>query len=150
MEADLEERTRTFEKSASAEYFLIIKKEHGTQEIALGGYLKDCTKDNSPEYRKKLHEPAEKLGINSDPPTPALLQYFSSKQLTDHVREGQKYNIHPVGEKFILKKILEELAKLDLSITGEDTPQQLTKIGGKELKGAEFSRLKKIYKIFCT
>jgi hypothetical protein len=147
VEADLEERTRKFEESASAEYFLIIKTERGTQEIALGGYLKNCTKNDSPEYRKNLNAPAEKLGINSDPPTPALLQYFSSKPLTDEIKDGQRYNIHPIGEKFLLKKILEELAKLDPSITGEG-PQQLTKIGSKELKGIEFARLKKIYKIF--
>lgn len=138
MEADLEERTNT--------YILVIRNGQ-TREIDVGKGSKDYTKDTVQSYQKYRQELAQKLGINCDLPTPPLLQYFSSKPITDKTKDGIRYNIHPVTEKKMVEKILEELAKLDPSITGEGK-QQLTKIGGKQLGTLEFIRLKKLYKIF--
>ncbi|VVB81918.1 Uncharacterised protein [uncultured archaeon] len=150
MEADLEERTSRYEKNASAAYFLIVKTKDGKKEIAIGSYLKDCSQEHLPAYAGERKNLAEKLGIKCDLPTPPFLQYFSSKPLADETIDGKRYNAHPVAEKKMMEKILEELAKLDPSIAGESKPQQLTKIGNRELKGAEFARLKKIYKIFMS
>lgn len=144
MEADLEERT-----AGSTIYLLVIREGKTTREIEVGHAAKDYTKDVTPSYQKNRQELADKLGIPCDLPTPPLLQYFSSKPLTDKTINGQRYNIHPVTEKIMVVKILEELAKLDPSITGEGK-QQLTKIGNKQLGKYEFLVLKKLYQIFCN
>ncbi len=150
MEADLDERTRKFEKITSATYFLIIKTKEGKQEIELGRYLKDCPQDLLPEYFQERQSLAGKLEIDCNPPTPAFLQYFSSKQITDETINGQRYNIHPVAEKAIVQKIIEELAKIEpgIKVKGENKPQQLTKIGSRQLDAREFAILKEIYTKF--
>lgn len=144
MEADLEERTK-----GSTTYFLIIREGKTTREIEVGHASKDYTKDTIPSYQKNRQELAEKLRISCDLPTPPFLQYFSSKPIADKTINGQRYNIHPVTEKKMVEKILEELAKIDPSITGEGK-QQLTKIGNEQLDKYEFLVLKKLYKIFCN
>jgi len=146
VEADLEERTQ----GRSSAYFLIIKTNEGKQEIELGRYLKNCPQDTLPEYFQERKSLAGKLGIKCSPPTPAFLQYFSSKQITDETINGQRYNIHPVAEKAIVQKIIEELAKIEpgIKIKEERKPQQLTKIGSKQLGANEFLVLKKIYEKF--
>lgn len=129
--AELEERTRDLGGITQASYFLIIDEDGAKREMFVGKALKNCTFEDghrTAEIHSDRRHLVTALSLPYSPPTPTILQYFSSTPLEDVVTGDVRSNIHPSNELAITRKILEQLAEIEPGIkTG--SWEKLQKIG---------------------
>ena len=127
---DLEERTT--DEGVSAEYFLIVQEKNQKRSIPLGKANKTCTfmdgfKSPGHEARRNL---ATALSMEYQPPTPIMLEYFSSKTINDVLIAGEKANISPSKEVEILRALVKEISEIDPGLI-RGTPEKVTQVGNK-------------------